>query len=342
MGRQNLLIASAAFAATGIGYAVWRRNRTKLSLRGKVVLITGGSRGLGLALARRFAVEGAHLMLCARNEQELATAQQDLAHFDVEVETTVCDVADQRQVATLVDNTLQRFGRIDVLVNNAGVIQVGPVDVMTIEDFRSAMDVMFWGPVYTTLAVIPHMRERRAGRIVNITSIGAKVSIPHLVPYSCAKFAAAAFSEGMRAELNGTGVKVVTIAPGLMRTGSHLNALFKGAQNGEATWFSLGASLPGLSMDADEAATRIVNATANGSAERILSVPANLLAHFHGLFPGATADLLGLISRLLPHGDNPNAVRGADTEALKEPWLQALTILGKKAADRFLQPQTTH
>jgi short-subunit dehydrogenase len=281
-------------------------------------------------------------MVCARSAEELEAAANDLGRFPTIIESCVCDVTDRRQVSDLIAKTLNRFGHIDVLINNAGQIQVGPIDAMTIEDFQSAMDVMFWGPVYTTLAVTPHMRERRVGRIVNITSVGAKVSVPHLIPYSCAKFAAAAFSEGMRSELQGTGVKVVTIAPGLMRTGSHLNALFKGRQNGEAAWFSLGASLPGLSMGADQAAAEIYNATLNGTAERILSLPANVLAQFHGLFPGATADILGIVNRLLPRGSDPRPTRGADTDVLRSRWLQALTYLGKKAAERYLQPGLAH
>jgi short-subunit dehydrogenase len=349
MKKQNVVLGSAALAAAaaaagvgvGVAVAVWR-NRRKMSFHGKVVLITGGSRGLGLALAHEFAQQGAKLMLCARDAGELAAAQLDLAKPGVEVSTMVCDVTDRRQVSELIDTTLRKYGQIDALVNNAGLIQVGPIDAMTLEDFESAMNVMFWGPVYTTLAVAPHMRERCAGRIVNITSVGAKVSVPHLIPYSCAKFAAAAFSEGMRAEFQGSGVKVVTIAPGLMRTGSHLNALFKGSENGEAAWFSLGASMPGISMSAKQAARQIVEATAKGRAERILSLPANFISHFHGLFPGATADLLGLVNRVLPHGTKRTSTRGADTRALNSPWFQALTILGKRAAERYLQPGVAH
>ncbi len=314
---------------------LWRRR--PMALRGKVVLITGGSRGLGLALARGFATEGALLSLCARSEEELELAQRDLSTLSSNVLTVRCDVGDRSQVERLVVATMQRYGRIDVLVNNAGTIQVGPVHNMTIEDFEEAMDVMFWGMVYTTLAVLPRMRELREARIVNITSVGAKVSVPHLVPYSCAKFAAAAFSEGMRAELQGKAIKVVTIAPGLMRTGSHLNALFKGAAEGEAAWFSLGASLPGISMSADRAARLIIAATRKGSAERILGAPANLLARFHGLFPGATADLLGLVNRALPKGGT-QIERGAESRVLQTAWMRALTVLGRRAADRFLQP----
>jgi NAD(P)-dependent dehydrogenase (short-subunit alcohol dehydrogenase family) len=217
-------------AATAAISAAVLRAHFRTDLRGKVVLITGGSRGLGLALAREFAARGCHLILCARNWEDLARAKHDLDGHDVRVVTLVCDIRDQKQVNEAISQALAEFGRIDILVNNAGTIRVGPIRTMTIEDFEQAMDVMFWGMVYMTLAVLPHFEQRGFGNIVNITSIGGKVSVPHLVPYSCAKFAAVAFSEGLRTELNDSGVKVVTIAPGLMRTGSFLNAFFKGAE----------------------------------------------------------------------------------------------------------------
>jgi short-subunit dehydrogenase len=196
---------------------------------------------------------------------------------------------------------------------------------------------MFWGTVYTTLAALPHLSER--GHIVNVTSIGGKISVPHLLPYSCAKFAAVAFSEGLRAELSGTGKKVVTIAPGLMRTGSFVNALFKGAEPSDAAWFSAGSSLPGLSISAKRAARLIIDAMEQGRAERILSVPANLAARFHGLFPEVSVSILGLVNRLLPRGTHETNL-GKDSEVLRRPWMQALTILGRRAAEEYHQPVT--
>ncbi len=334
-GRKALLAASAVTGAVAVTALLRRR---AINLNGKVVLITGGSRGLGLALARAFAAEGARLAICARSEEELRHAQEDLEKTGADVFTETCDVADRAAVERLIRSVLSHYGRIDVLVNNAGVIQVGPIQTMTVEDFEQAMDIMFWGMVYATLSVLPHMQQRRSGRIVNITSVGAKVSVPHLVPYSCAKFAAAAFSEGIRAELDRTGIKVVTIAPGLMRTGSYTNALFKGDQPNEAVWFSLGSTIPGISMSAERAARQIVSATRTGQAERILSVPANILARFHGAFPGISTEVLSLVNRLLPRGDSRRVVRAVDTGALERPWLSAVTILGRRAARHFLQP----
>jgi short-subunit dehydrogenase len=316
--------------------AVLRHREEKFDWNGKVVLITGGSRGLGLALARGFAGRGCRLMLCARDEGELRAAASSLESSGAEVSWHPCDVSELHQVEDLVNATLKRYQRVDVLVNNAGVIQVGPYSSMTLNDFEQAMKVIFWGTVYPTLAVLPHMRERRSGRVVNITSIGGKVSVPHLLPYCCAKFAAVAFSEGLRAELCRTGVKTVTIAPGLMRTGSFLNARFNGDDEREAAWFSVAASLPFLSMSAERAVRQILRATQRGTAEKILGKQAGLLSLFHGVLPGLAADVTGIAGSALPDG------QGCQNRSMR-PYVQhnkllrALTVLGQRAARTYLQ-----
>src|SRR5204863_2185868 len=161
-------------------------------------------------------------------------------------------------------------GAIDVLVDNAGIIQVGPLETMTQEDFRRAMNTHFWGPLNTTLAVLPEMRRRKTGRIVNISSIGGKISIPHLVPYSASKFALVGLSEGLRAELAKDGISVTTVCPGLMTTGSPRNAFFKGQNQAEYAWFSISDALPGVAMNAEAAARAIIRACKRGDAEIVL------------------------------------------------------------------------
>src|SRR5690348_787008 len=175
---KRALFLAAALAGPALGLTVLRAGR-RVNLSGQVVLITGGSRGLGLALAREFASRGCHLILCARNGDELERAKTDLSAFPARVVTVRCDVTSPGQVGKCVEEAISRFGRIDILVNNAGAITVGPVQTMTLEDFAEAMDVMFWGTVHATFACLPHFRARGCGRIVNITSIGGLVSIPH-------------------------------------------------------------------------------------------------------------------------------------------------------------------
>jgi short-subunit dehydrogenase len=329
--------AGVGLAAMGMGagYAAWEiysRLRAVPSVAGKTVLITGSSRGLGLALAQEFAARGARLVLCARDREELERAAEQLRSRGCEVFADTCDVTVQEDVVRLVNAAVARFGGIDVLINNAGVISVGPVESQTLIDYQEAMDVMFWGVVYPTLAVLPQMMQRRRGHIGNVTSIGGKISVPHLLPYGCAKFAAVGFSEGLRAELSKYDVRVTTVVPGLMRTGSHLNAYFKGKHRDEFTWFSLGATLPGVAMNARRAARKIVDAVAQGRAEIVLTPQAKLAVLAHGIAPGLTSDLLGLVNRLLPEPGGDPAVRRTGAESETAVTKSFLTNLGKQAA----------
>jgi NAD(P)-dependent dehydrogenase (short-subunit alcohol dehydrogenase family) len=326
--RENnkLLLAALGAGAFFAARSLLRQINT-YSFRDRVVLITGGSRGLGLLIARELAREGARLAICARDEDELHRAQDELRQL-TEVIAIPCDVSNRREVEAFVQAAQHHFGQIDVLINNAGTISVGPMDVMTVEDYEQAMRVHFWGPLYAVLAVLPEMRRRGAGRIVNISSIGGKISVPHLLPYSASKFALVGLSEGLRAELSKDGIIVTTICPGLMRTGSPRNANFKGQNEAEYAWFKISDSLPLTAINARRAARQVIEAARRGDAEEVLSVQAKAAVLFHGVFPGLTADLLGLINRLLPEAGGIGAARekGRESESRwSRSWLTALT-----------------
>jgi NAD(P)-dependent dehydrogenase (short-subunit alcohol dehydrogenase family) len=282
-----------------LGWRLFRRIRTA-DLKGQVVLITGGSRGLGLVLARQYAKEGCRLAICARDEQELERARDDLERLGAEVLVRNCDVTDRERVEDLVEEIVARFGALDVVVNNAGIIQVGPFESMTPGDFERAMAVNFWGPLHVTWAVLPHMKERGRGQIVNITSIGGEIAVPHLLPYDCAKAAFLNLSEGLQAELSRDGIQVTTIVPGLMRTGSPVNALFKGDASREFDWFSIGDATALTSTSAERAARRIVMGTKRREGRIMLTWQAKLLHLAHALVPNLFLRGLGVINRLLP------------------------------------------
>jgi NAD(P)-dependent dehydrogenase (short-subunit alcohol dehydrogenase family) len=335
--KAEPLILGATAAA--IVFATIRRIR-QADLTGQVALITGGSRGLGLLLAREFAQAGCKVIICGRDEAQLGRAEQDLRSRGAVVVAVQCDVSDQAQVDRMLSQAVERLGPIDILVNNAGIIAVAPLQALELQDFEKAMNIMYWGTVYPTLAVLPAMRQRHAGRIVNITSIGGLVAVPHLLAYSSAKFAAVGFSEGLRAEIARDGIAVTTVAPGLMRTGSHLHAEFKGEQMKQYSLFAPLSSLPFISMDAERVARRVVTAARRGEAHLTLSVPANVLARVHGVMPGSTARAMGLANRLLPNEGSPSGEPRPGMELQQEPHsrlLDVATTWARKAAGRFLE-----
>lgn len=300
----------AAGALTVAGRQAYRRSREE-DISGSVALVTGGSRGLGFLIAQELVRQGCRVVICARDLRQLEAARRRLERPGAPVLTIPCDVGDQAQVDALLSTIEADFGPIDLLVNNASIIQVGPLEEMNLEDFHHAMEVNFWGTVIPTLAVLPSMLRRRSGRIVNITSIGGKVSIPHLLPYSAAKFATVGFSEGLTAELAAEGISVTTVVPGLMRTGSPVNAFFKGDAAREFAWFSLGDATPVSAMNARRAARQIVAATRRRAITVTLTWQAKLLRLAHDLLPGPTMQLLSLVDRVLPEGDGESGqVRG--------------------------------
>jgi NAD(P)-dependent dehydrogenase (short-subunit alcohol dehydrogenase family) len=329
-------VAAAAAIAAGAclaGRALLRRSRW-VELRGRVALVTGGSRGLGLVLARQLVDEGCRVAICARDEAELRRAEVDLRERGGDVLAVQCDVTSGAQVKGMVEGVREHFGPVDVLINNAGVIQVGPVEHMTEADFEEAMRLHFWAPLHATLAVLPDMTRQGSGRIVNVSSIGGKVPVPHLLPYTASKFALVGLSEGLRQELKRYNVFVTTVAPGLMRTGSPRSAFFKGQHRKEHAWFALGDASPLLSMGAERAARKIIAAMRHGDAELILTVQAKLAARFHGMFPGLSGELGSIAAAALPGpgGIGERRVTGAESESAVAPSI--LTALSDRAAVR--------
>lgn len=330
--RQPILYTAATLGAAVLVRSIVRRRR-RYDLCERIVVITGGSRGLGLVMAREFLALGARVAICARDVDELARAEAELRARG-EVLAVPCDVTDAEQVASFLARVRRELGPVDVLVNNAGVIEVGPIEHMTLDDYKRAMATHFWAPLRMTLAVLSDMRERRSGRIINITSIGGKIAVPHLLPYTASKFALVGLSEGMRTELAKDGIYVTTVVPGLMRTGSHRNAMFKGQHRAEYTWFAVAASLPLSAMDAGRAARQIIEAMRHGDAEVVLSLPATVAVKLSALAPRLTQGFLTIVDRLLPKpgGIGEQRARGRDSVPPSLPPI--LTRAAEAAARR--------
>ena len=313
------------------------RRLARVELAGRVAIVTGGSRGLGLVLARELGRRGMRVVVCARDEEELERARASLAADRIDATALPVDVTDADGMAGLVADVEENIGPVDLLVNNAGMIQVGPSETMTLDDYRRAMDVMFWGALHGAEAVLPRMRARRRGTIVNVTSIGAAVGIPHLAPYDAAKFALRGWSEALGAEQARYGVAVVTVVPGLMRTGSFGHALVKGKRYVEASLFSVMSSLPLLTISAEHAAHRIVRAVEHGERFVVVGVPAKLLRIVHSLAPGAVVRGLGVLNRLMPPaGEGEREAMPLPGEIFRRGLARSILMaLGDRAARKY-------
>ena len=308
----------------------------RYSLRNKVVVISGGSRGLGLAMAREFARQQGKVALLSRDMEELQRAAVDLTSANARVSTWRCDVRESREIEETISAVAEEHGRIDVLVNNAGIMLVAPLDAMQKADFEEAMQVHFWAPYNLSMAALPYLRRNVESRIVNISSIAGRVAVPHMAPYCASKFALAGFSDALRAEMAGRGVRVTTVFPGLKRTGSHVNATFKGDHSGEFAWFSAAAGMPLLSMNAPRAARQIVAAARRGRPELTITLQARCVILAQAMMPNLFARILGLVNSLLPKaaaGEGLIRKNGYQSQSAWSPSF--LTILADRATPRF-------
>ena len=333
--RRLLLGALAGVGALALTrWAIRAAEAAGFSFAGRTVLLTGGSRGLGLALARRLATQGARLALVARDAQELARAAQELTATGATVRIYPADLTDPAARETLLRQVELDLGPVDVLINNAGVIQVSPLTNLSADDYARAMQIHFEAPLHLMRLVVPGMRARGVGRVINVASLGGKVAVPHMAAYSASKFALVGLGEAWATELAGTGVRVTTICPGLLRTGSARQAQIKGRHAEEYRWFKLAAGLPLLTMSAEDAADEILRAGRRGTPVAVLGWSAQLLSALHGLAPATTVRLLSVVNHLLPaeatDGEANPVKRGADLESPATTNL--LTTLTERAA----------
>ena len=300
--RSSFLLA----AAGAVGLARVLRARRRVSFTGKTAVLSGGSRGLGLLLARRLVDEGARVALLARTRADLDAAAAELGDAAIAVP---CDVRDRAAVEAAVSDVVARFGPPSVLIHDAGVIAFGPEAHMDAGDYAESVDVHFWGALYLTEAVRPHLPRDGSARVGYVSSIGGRVAVPHLGPYSVGKHALVAYADTMRAELAGDGIAVTTVTPGLLRTGSHPNARVKGQHEKEFAWFAIGDANPLLSMDGGRAADAILDALRHGDAALTLTLPAKLAAALGGVAPGLVGQIAALATRALPAPTGPEGDR---------------------------------
>lgn len=185
----------------------------------KVVLVTGASRGIGRSVALAFAQEGAHLILAARSVDRLIQVEKEVRDLGSDVLSVPTDVTSHSDVSALVDAAMNRFGRIDVLVNNAGIGKVGGIESDTFEDdLRETLQASLFGMIHVTQRVLPILRQQRSGTIVNMSSVMGRKAFARFGSYAIVMHGVSAFSDSLRQEVADSGIQVSVIHPGLAAT----------------------------------------------------------------------------------------------------------------------------
>ncbi|MFF2254580.1 SDR family NAD(P)-dependent oxidoreductase [Streptomyces sp. NPDC058142] len=306
-------------------------------MNGLSAVVTGGSRGLGLLLADELLHRGCEVTIAARDAAEVERAAGLLRRRGrTGVRTAVCDVRERGAVHDLFGDVRAASGSVDIVVANAGIIQVAPLEAIRAEDFEDAMSTIFMGALHTSLEALPHLRESAAGgRLALIGSVGGLLAAPHLLPYSCAKSAVSTLAEGLHAEAARGGVSVTAVHPGLMRTGSHLHAQFGGDRQKEFAWFSAIAGTPLVSMDGRRAAARIVGALQRRRTRIVLTPAARAADLAHGIAPALITQLSTVAARLLPSTDStPDMQPGVDVPTPTSSIAAKLRKWGSALNDR--------
>lgn len=255
------------------------------TVRGATVVITGATSGIGRETAREFARAGAHVVAAGRREERLHELVSEIEAKGGEALAVRTDVAHQAQVERLIEKAHERFGRIDTLVNNAGVGLAARFEEQPLEDFQRVMQVNFWGAVYACKAVIPRMRvQSTGGVIINVSSILGKRAMPFETAYCASKFALAGFSEALRTEVMADGIDVSTIFPGAVES-----EIWEAATN--KTGLDMPTLLP--KFPARELARIIVHAARFPQPEIVVAFDAQVINFFNTLVPGLLDFFLG-------------------------------------------------
>jgi short-subunit dehydrogenase len=341
MARRKSPVATA-LAATGLGLYVSSLLKRK-EIRGRSVLITGGSRGLGMALAQELLRQGARVSILARKGEELDRARTLLlSQFpQADLHLVAADVTDQTSLRTAIFDVVERWQGLDILINNAGAITVGPFATMNRADFEAQMELHFFAIVESTFAILPVFRQQGHGHIVNICSLGGKVAVPHMLPYDSSKFALAGFSQGLAAELAAENIQVTTVYPAVMRTGSPIQAVFKGQHEKEFAWFAAADVFPGLSMSPTKAAQKIIAAIQDEKAELIPFLPGKIRVAAAAFLPEIVANGMKLIASLMPSAQGGSDVRRTGAQIRRffdqSKWLRPLKDRERQAEIMYNQ-----
>ena len=248
-------------------------------MKNKVVIITGGSSGIGKACAKAFGDKGSKVVITGRNEENLSLVKEELKARDIDAIYVVADVSVEADNLIVVAKTLEAFGRIDVLINNAGISMRALFRDVSVDVIKKVMDINFYGAVYATKACLPEI-EKNKGSIIGVSSIAGYRGLPGRVGYSASKFALQGFLECIRTEFLYSGVHVLTACPGFTNSNIRNTALTSDGDTQKESPLE-----EGKIMSADEVAEAIYRATIKRKRDLVLTRQGKLTVLLNKLFP---------------------------------------------------------
>lgn len=295
--RKTLLWAGPAVAGVLMARSAWTHLRKKRH-RGSVVLITGGNRGLGRELARQYLGAGATVIILGRDEEALAAAETELSELG-DVIALRADITRAEQIADVTAEIERRFGRLDGLINNAGLVLGGPLRSTSAQDYDRLLQTNLYGTCRMTEAALPLLRGGKNPWIINISSAAGKLTVPYLVAYGASKAALARYSEGLMMQLAGEGIQVLTVYPSFIHTGVWDHAPVKDSKIPLRRAYNAISAIPFIAMSTPGAARRIIGAQSRGELKIVIPLSAEIFVRLVYLMPKLSARLAQGVARRL-------------------------------------------
>lgn len=263
-----------------IKFSIFAPSMKQDSLKGKVVIVTGATSGIGEACANIFGKAGAKIVITGRNQDRLDATSAKLERQGIEVLPILADAGQEADNQRMAEEVLARFGKIDILINNAGISMRALFENLDFEVFRKVMDTNFWGTVYATKFCLPSILENK-GTVVGISSINGFRGTPARTAYTASKYAMNGFFESLRTEVMKKGVHVLVACPGFTESNIRRNALdANGSLQGESPRDE------SKMMSSDEVAEEILNATLKRKRDLVLTTQGKLLVFLNKWMPG--------------------------------------------------------